>query len=267
MESEADKIERYRKKLEVAERKVRILEDMIEDRTRELHLKKEENLELELFAYLTSHDLQEPLRTIISFVEILEEDYSDKFEGEARMALDYIRDGADRMSLLIKSLLQYSKVGKNRTKRMVNTNKVMQQIINGLQKSIRETEAEISYSPMPHVNVFEIEWTQLFQNLIHNAIKFRRKGVAPKIHLGVKERENEYEFFVEDNGIGIEERFREKIFVIFQRLHSNDEYPGTGIGLANCKKIVELHGGKIWLDSEVGVGSTFYFTINKSLAT
>ncbi|NJB84345.1 light-regulated signal transduction histidine kinase (bacteriophytochrome) [Lewinella marina] len=267
MESEAEKVERYRKKLELAERKVRILEDMIEDRTRELHLKKEENLELELFAYLTSHDLQEPLRTIISFVEILEEDYQDNFEGEARMALNYIREGADRMSLLIKSLLQYSKVGKNRTRRMVNTNKVLNEILSGLQKSIQETGAQIVYSSLPRVNVYEIEWTQLFQNLIHNAIKFRRPGVAPRIRIGVTEGEEEYTFFVEDNGIGVEERFKEKIFVIFQRLHSNEQYPGTGIGLANCKKIVELHGGKIWLESEVGVGSTFYFTINKSLAT
>ena len=263
MESENSKIEHYKKKLDIAERKVRILEDMIEDRTRELHLKKEENQELELFAYLTSHDLQEPLRTIIGFVEVLEEDYRDKLEGDAFTALNFIRAGADRMSLMIKSLLDYSKVGKNRTKRMVDTNKVLEEIISSFQKLIRETNAEISYEPLPVLFVFQVEWTQLFQNLIHNAIKFRRDDVSPKIRVGVKERKKEYEFFVEDNGIGIDEKFQEKIFVIFQRLHTIDKYPGTGIGLANCKKIVELHDGKIWLESEVGVGSTFFFTIKK----
>ncbi|MBB4079518.1 light-regulated signal transduction histidine kinase (bacteriophytochrome) [Lewinella aquimaris] len=263
MKNEQATIEQYRRKLDTAERKVRILEDMIEDRTRELHLKGEENQELELFAYLTSHDLQEPLRTIMSFVEILEEEYADRLDGDGSTALNFIREGADRMSLLIKSLLHYSKVGKNRTRRLVNTNKVVEDILSRLQTSIQEADAKISYGSLPVLNVFEVEWAQLFQNLVHNAIKFRKPDVAPVISIGVQQREDEYLFFVRDNGIGIEEKFREKVFVIFQRLHSNDLYPGTGIGLANCKKIVELHDGKIWLESTVGVGSTFYFTIKK----
>lgn len=261
-----NELERYRRKLEKAERKVRILEDMIEDRTRELHLKKEENEELELFAYLTSHDLQEPLRTIVSFVDLLEEEYEEKFEGEALAALQFIRSGADRMSLMIKSLLQYSKVGKGRTRRLVDTNQVLEEVISRLQKSILDCQAEINSAPLPVLNVYEIEWTLLFQNLIHNAIKFRRRGVPPRIRVGVRERTNAYEFFVADNGIGIDERYQQKIFVIFQRLHTNSEYPGTGIGLANCKKIVELHGGRIWFESKLGEGTTFYFTISKTLS-
>jgi light-regulated signal transduction histidine kinase (bacteriophytochrome) len=223
------------------------------------------NKELEQFVYVASHDLQEPLRTISNFAGLFEEEYSDKLDEDTNTYLQFIVNATSRMQNLIKDLLDFSRIGRKIVFQIVDCNKVLSEVTAEMGSSIKESNAKITYPELPSLKGNEIELKQLFQNLISNAIKFRKKDVPPEIEITAEEKESEYLFSVKDNGIGFEEEYKEKIFIIFQRLHNATEYPGTGIGLATCKKIVTQHNGKIWVESKLGEGSIFYFTISKNI--
>lgn len=235
----------------------------------ELKQKSEElthtNKELEQFVYVASHDLQEPLRTISNFVGLIEDKYSKKLDKDADQYLKFIVTATSKMQNLIKDLLDYSRIGRNITFIEVDCNNILKEVIAEMNASIKESNAKITYATLPILKGNDIKLKQLFQNLISNAIKFRKKNTTPEIIITVEKKDTEYLFAIKDNGIGIEENSINKLFVLFQRLHSDAEYPGTGIGLATCQKIVTLHGGKIWVESKLGVGSTFYFTISKKI--
>jgi signal transduction histidine kinase len=218
------------------------------------------NNELEQFAYVASHDLQEPLRMVTSYVQLLEERYKDKLDEDAKEFIAFAVDGTDRMRNLIHSLLEYSRVNKIRPYEKINLNHLLELILLDLKNQIQQSNTLIKVDELPTINGDPLLISQLFQNLISNALKFTHSK-NPEIHISSKKTDNEYLFSISDNGIGISKEYSDKIFIIFQRLHTKDKYPGTGIGLAICKKIVEQHGGKIWLKSELGKGSTFYFTI------
>lgn len=220
-----------------------------------------QNKELEQFAYVASHDLQEPLRTVSSFVELLEKDYKGRFDPRADLYLRYISEASERMRQLIKSLLMYSRIGRERKLLESDANALLKEVLADLNEAITESNADIKINPLPILRVYPVEFKLLIQNLLSNAIKFRKKDVPLKIELSSVRKGDFWEFSVSDNGIGIEEKYLNKIFVIFQRLHSVKEYPGTGIGLAHCRKIVTLHGGEIWATSKENEGSRFYFTI------
>jgi len=220
------------------------------------------NEELVQFAYVASHDLKEPLRMVTHFVQLLEKKYAGRLDKDADEYIGYAVDGAVRMYELINDLLIYSRVGTDKRKVLatVDCDLVLDRVINNLQVSIKESGAVIERMPLPTIAVDPSQLAQLFQNLISNAIKFRGSQ-NPVVHVHALKKENEWLFCVGDNGIGIDAKFTERIFIIFQRLHSRQDYPGTGIGLAICKKIVEGHRGKIWVDSSLGSGSRFYFSL------
>ncbi len=241
-----------------------LLEDLHGAR-KQLQLQAEElarsNAELEQFAYVASHDLQEPLRKMSSYSQLLAKRYQGHLDENADKFIEHIVDAATRMQALIKALLEYSRVGNGEiSQEPVNLESVIKQTLVDLESSILETRATITYDPPPTLMANPIQINQLFQNLIGNAIKFRRQE-PPVIHISAKQKDNEWVFGVRDNGIGIDPEYFERIFQIFQRLHSRAEYPGTGIGLAICMKIVERHGGRIWVESEPGKGSAFWFTL------
>lgn len=219
------------------------------------------NQELEQFAYVASHDLQEPLRKIAGFTELLANRYKGELDDKADSYMGYIVDGATRMRTLINDLLSYSRVMRS-TKELADTDcsEVFSKVLKDMEIAVKESNAEISCGPLPVVRGDQVQLGQLFQNLIGNAIKYRGVG-APRIEVTAVRQQGDWLFSVRDNGIGIAPEFFERIFAIFQRLHTRTEYPGTGIGLAVCQKIVERHGGRIWLESSVGNGSTFFFTI------
>jgi PAS domain S-box-containing protein len=221
------------------------------------------NKELELFAYVASHDLQEPLRMVSSYTQLLERRYSDKLDDDAREFIGYAVDGANRMQRLINDLLEFSRVG-TRGKPLARTDvaEILGNVRVNLSVAIEESGAMLTNDFLPAVPADAGQLGQLLQNLVGNGIKFRNGG-HPRVHVGAVESEHHWEFSVRDNGIGIEQQYFDRIFVIFQRLHSKGDYPGTGIGLALCKRIVERHGGKIWVESKAGEGSTFFFTIPK----
>jgi PAS domain S-box-containing protein len=222
------------------------------------------NAELEQFAYVASHDLQEPLRMVTSFTQLLEKRYKNKLDKDADEFIEFIVDGATRMQSMINDLLQYSRVGtRGKPFAMTDFESVLSQALVNLKVAIEENNAIVTHDPLPILKVDSSQMVQLFQNLISNAIKFKSKEI-PRVHVSVSKKGNEWMFLVNDNGIGIAPEFFDRLFIIFQRLHSRSEYPGTGIGLAVCKKIVERHGGKIWVESEPGKGSRFYFTIPES---
>jgi len=236
---------------------------MISELKNSLHTLERKNRELEQFAYIASHDLQEPLHTINSFVQLLGQEYGGCLEEEAKKYLYFIEKAAGRMSALIHDLLEYSRLGQKAEMSEVNCEEVLQSTLQNIDSLIKSSGAKIEAGSLPHLWANETMLILLFQNLISNAIKFRKKDGVPEIRIRAVERKHFWEFAFEDNGIGIEEEQANKIFIIFQRLHSRAEYEGTGIGLAQCRKIVELHGGRIWVKSEAGRGSTFYFTIRK----
>lgn len=219
------------------------------------------NQELEQFAYAASHDLQEPLRKINSFAELLAHDYRQQLDEVADKYIYYITDGASRMQALIEDLLIYSRVGRQQlNKQPTDLNTVVSQVIIDLSFAIAENNATITTTALPTLPANPVQMAQLLQNLIANSIKFRR-DCPPEIHISAKLQKEQWLISVQDNGIGIKPEYSERIFAIFQRLHSRSRYPGNGIGLALCRKIVERHGGQIWLESEPGKGTNFYFTI------
>lgn len=230
------------------------------------------NEELEQFAYVASHDLQEPLRKVASFCQLLERRYADQLDDRAKQYIAFAVDGANRMQTLINDLLTFSRVGRLHAQDTdVSLGTLLRRITNSLGLVIEETRAVITHDPLPAVHGDPTQLEVLLQNLISNAIKFRAPGVVPKVHIsahgladsadsaeGVKRR---WEFAVSDNGIGIGPEYAERIFLIFQRLHTRDTYPGNGIGLALCRKIVEYHGGSITLDTAHTPGTRFVFTL------
>ena len=221
--------------------------------------------EFQEFAYVTSHDLQEPLRTISSFTQLLAKRYKNKMDEDSEEFMEYVVDASIRMQRMIKDLLQYSRVvSRGKEFKPTKTEEIIEYTISSLKTSIEDSDAEITYDNLPQVTADSGQLLQLFQNLVENAIKFRQYAVQPKIHISCQEHENEYVFSVADNGIGIEKQYFNRIFAIFQRLHTKEEYNGTGIGLSVVKRIVERHAGRIWVESEPDVGSTFYFTIPTS---
>jgi PAS domain S-box-containing protein len=250
-----------------APRMVSLIRDITEQKKAEKKLKQKSedlvksNAELEQFAYVASHDLREPLRTVSSYVQLLQNRYADKLDKQANEFIDFTVDGVKRMDQLINDLLSYSRVSRiDQEFETVNLEDTMEIVKVNLRDIIQKNNAVITSDPLPEVKAIKLQMVQLFQNLLSNAIKFRSER-TPVIHIGVKKQKLKWEISVHDNGIGIDEKYKEKIFVIFQRLHSRKVYQGTGIGLAICKKIAERHGGKIWVESEPGKGSTFYFTI------
>ena len=219
------------------------------------------NQELEQFAYVASHDLQEPLRKIASFCNLLESRYAEQLDERAGTYLHYIVDGAMRMQALVNDLLLYSRVTtRGREFAPTDMNGVLEEALANLEVGVAESKARITYDPLPTVNGDAAQLVRLLQNLVGNAIKYRGEA-PPQVHVTATREDNEWVFSVRDNGIGIDPQYGERIFVIFQRLHTREEYGGTGIGLAVCKKTVERHGGRIWVESQEGCGATFRFTL------
>ena len=220
------------------------------------------NAELEQFAYIASHDLQEPLRMVKSYLQLIERRYKGQLDEDVDDFINFAIDGADRMRILISDLLRYSRVTtQNNPLEPLACSAILDQVRVNLKVAIEESGAVVTHDELPTVMADETQLTLLLQNLISNAIKFRKNGISPEIHMSAEHTNSEWIFSVRDNGIGIAPEYAERIFMIFKRLHSGEEYEGTGIGLAMCKKIVERYGGRIWVESEPGEGSTFYFTI------
>lgn len=234
------------------------LELRVEERTGELA---RSNAELEQFAYVASHDLQEPLRAVSSYAELLQMKYGEQLDDKAHKYLGHMIGGIERMQALINDLLVYSRVGtRGKEFKEADLNAMLAEALQNLEKSIQESGAVITHDDLPRVDVDASQIRQLLQNLIGNAVKFRGEG-TPVIHVSAENRDGEWLFGVKDNGIGIDPKYSDRIFEIFQRLHGRAEYSGTGIGLSICRRIVERHGGHIWVESEPGQGATFFFTI------
>jgi len=252
-----------------------MLNDITERKQAEDHLKaalaelERSNKELEMFAYVASHDLQEPLRLVSAYTQLLMQRYRAKLDAGADPIVGFITEGVSRMQRLIQDLLAYSRVN-TRPKAFgrADCEKVLVQTLTNLSVTIREQQAVVTHDPLPAIKGDEVQLGQLFQNLIGNAIKFRRQE-PPSVHLSARKTDDgaAWLFSVRDNGIGIEAEFYERIFIIFQRLHNRTKYSGTGIGLAICKRIVERHGGRIWVESKKDQGSAFSFTIPIDLTT
>jgi light-regulated signal transduction histidine kinase (bacteriophytochrome) len=219
------------------------------------------NADLEQFATVAAHDLQEPLRMVTSYMQLLARRYRGKLDSDADTFIDFAVEGATRMQALIRDLLTYARLGtQGRPFDPTDCNTVIAQALGNLQRAVEESGARVTCAPMPTVTADASQLQQLFQNLLGNAIKFRSEQ-PPEVSVKADRHGPEWVFSVRDNGIGIHPHYAERVFVVFQRLHSRAEYPGTGIGLAICKKIVERHGGRIWVESQPGTGATFYFTI------
>jgi light-regulated signal transduction histidine kinase (bacteriophytochrome) len=255
------------------ERQSEALEEEVRDRTQHLEKATQEseqrarqlatsNADLEHFAHVASHDLQEPLRTVTSFVQLLERRCGDSLDAESREYIQFAVDGAKRMHTLIEDLLSYSRIttlGGALTP--CDLSHVVSEAMGDLDLVITESKAAITVGTMPVLSCDRAQMSSLFQNLIGNAIKYRKPDSAPTIHISTKLEGPEWVFRIRDNGIGIDPRYKDRIFIIFQRLHGQETYEGTGIGLAICKRIVERHQGRIWVESEPGKGATFAFTL------
>ncbi len=234
--------------------------------TEQIHIKRDlerSNTDLEQFAYVASHDLQEPLRMVSSFMQLIKERYKGRLDQDADEFIDFAVDGAERMRALINDLLQFSRVStRGQPFSQVSCEEVLAQVLHTLEPSIQETHARITHTPLPVVLADEVQLGEVFQNLLSNALKFREKK-APRIHIALEDLSTEWVFSVRDNGIGFDEKYLERIFMLFQRLNERANFQGTGLGLAICKKIVERHGGRIWATSQRNKGATFYFSIPK----
>jgi signal transduction histidine kinase len=252
------KVNERTKELENSIRTLKETDENLKDYARDL---KNSNAELEQFAYIASHDLQEPLRTISNFVDLFQRQYKGKVDKKADQYLAFIMDAADRMRTLITDLLTYSRIGAKKELKKTDTQVIVQKVLADLNAAIIEAKADITACSLPVISCYPGEIKQLFQNLVINAIKFRKENIPPQIRICCEQTDGFWKFSFADNGIGIAQHHNEKIFAIFQRLHTRKEYEGSGIGLSNCKKIVELHKGKIWVESTPGEGSTFYFTL------
>lgn len=243
------------------EESLKELNQELQDHAKELA---QSNAELEQFAYVASHDLQEPLRMVSSFLSRLEDKYGDQLDDKAQRYINFATDGAHRMRQIILDLLNYSRVGQGDFEREeIDLEELLEEILKLEQTAIADSGAAITWRNIPKIKAAHTPIRQVFQNLINNAIKYRKADVDPEIQILGEETKTHWKFTISDNGIGIREEYQENIFNIFQRLHTQDQYSGTGIGLAVSKKIVERHGGEIWVDSEEGEGSTFCFTIKK----
>ena len=239
--------------------------ESLKEKTEALQRQAEElarsNAELEQFAYVASHDLQEPLRAVSGCLQLLEKRYKGELDASADQFISRAADGALRMQTFIHDLLEFARVGtRGQEFKATDSAAVWDQAMTNLEAAIEESGAVVTHDPLPSMMADRVQLGQLFQNLLGNAIKFRSDN-PPEIHIGVEPKDSEWQFFVRDNGIGIDSEYADRIFAVFQRLHTREEYSGTGIGLAICKKIVERHGGRIWLESELERGSTFNFTI------
>jgi PAS domain S-box-containing protein len=244
---------------DITERKC--AEEDLRRRTEELA---RSNQDLEQFAYVASHDLQEPLRAVVGSLQLLQRRYQGHLDARADEFIGHAVDGATRMQALIDDLLTYSRVGRQEEPRqLADCDKALDQALRNLNTAIREAGAQVSRGALPTVPAIPVQLSLLFQNLVGNAIKFARKDTPMRIHVGVEPQGDAWLLRVEDNGIGIDPQYFERIFLIFQRLHTRREYPGTGIGLALCKRIVENHGGRIWVESNPGKGTTFFFTLRR----
>ena len=234
------------------------LERRVVVRTTEL---KRSNEELEQFAYVASHDLQEPLRMVTNYLALLRQRYGGKLDTNADEFINFALDGAERMQSLIVGLLSYSRVGtQGKPFEPIACEQVLARALSNLKIAIEESGAVVTHDLLPVIMGDPVQLTQLFQNLISNGVKFRGQQ-PPLVQVGIERKGHEWQFSIRDNGIGIAAKDFERIFMLFQRLHGRDKYPGTGIGLSFCKKIVERHGGQIWLKSEPGKGTTFFFTL------
>jgi light-regulated signal transduction histidine kinase (bacteriophytochrome) len=278
-------LQRFRTEAELAKHRSH-LEVLVQQRTRELETANEQlrkviaqrevaeetllrtaedlkrsNLDLEQFAYVASHDLQEPLRAVAGYVRLLEHRFPEKVDAKTREYIAGAAEGATRMEQLITDLLTYARLDlAGRTFKSANLGTPLETALRNLQFSIRAASAAVTSDPLPTLPVDESQIVELFQNLIGNALKFRGEH-PPQIHIGARPEEGRWVIWVRDNGIGMEAQYFQRIFQVFQRLHTRRQYPGTGIGLAICKKIVERHGGTIWVESQPGQGSTFFFSI------
>lgn len=221
----------------------------------------DKNNELEQFTYIASHDLREPLNSISGLIDLMLEDEFAKLDEEGRKRLQFISKSSNRMKDLVKGLLDYARLGKNSAFTNLDFNQIVEIVIDDLELLIKESKAGIMVHKLPNLLALEMEIRLLFQNLISNAIKYRDKSREPEIEISARKVKDGWEFAVKDDGIGIPKNQKEKIFVIFQRLHGQNEYSGIGLGLSHCRKIVELHDGEIWVESKLGKGSTFYFFI------
>lgn len=222
---------------------------------------KSRNKDLAQFNYITSHDLQEPLHSISNYSAYLTKKYSNQLDETGKKSLNFIMAAAQRMSGLIKGVLEYSQIGLKKEIKWIDCNQVLENIKDDISFQIQESKAQLEIGSLPMIRGREVEIRMLFQNLIGNALKFKKPDVPPRIQVSATRDQDQWIFEVKDNGIGIAEQHMERVFMIFQRLHTKNKYEGTGIGLSNCQKIVETHHGKIWLDSIVDHGTTFYFSI------
>ncbi|MGZ7210102.1 MAG: sensor histidine kinase, partial [Methanobacterium sp.] len=256
-----EQLEERTTQIEEAYQVVKENEVKLQDTIKELE---RSNKELQSFAYITSHDLQEPLRSIASYAQLIKRRYEGQLDSDADEFIEYMVSGAIRLQSMIKGLLEYSRVGtKGGEFKDFNAEEALNNALSHLKSSIDEYPVEVRYDPLPVIYADESQISRVFQNLISNAIKFKKSQFPPKIHISAKKdtMKNEFVFSVSDNGIGMEEQYSDRIFEVFKRLHPIGEYEGTGIGLAIVMRIIERHGGRIWVESELGEGSTFYFTI------
>ena len=242
-----------------SQEQIRIAKEAAEHTAAELD---RSNKDLEQFAYVASHDLQEPLRMVTGYLQLLSERYKGQLDDKADKYIAYAVDGATRMSTLIHDLLAYSRVNtRGEPLRPVSSEEAFDFAMRNLGSAIQQGGARVTHDPLPEVRADKVQLVQLFQNLVGNALKFRAPDREPRVHVSVCQSDGEWLFRVEDNGIGFEQQYEEKMFLIFQRLHSRGKYPGTGIGLAICKRIADRHGGRIWATGQPGQGATFSFTI------